>query len=112
MRFVVSYLWRKCGDKPIGFIIIHIYLETAQGNSPCNYLYLKQAKASCISFYLVPFFFYKIGEQKGRKGPVGGGGQRVAVVGGGGSGEKGQGKGVGKWGRKVNMVQKNVYTCM
>jgi hypothetical protein len=38
------------GDKPIG-VIIHIYIEIPQGNSLCSYLYLKQAKVSCFSFY-------------------------------------------------------------
>jgi hypothetical protein len=33
------------GDKLIG-VIIHIYMETLQGNSLCSYLYLKQAKLS------------------------------------------------------------------
>jgi hypothetical protein len=33
------------GDEPIG-IMIHIYLEISQENSPCSYLYLKQAEMS------------------------------------------------------------------
>jgi hypothetical protein len=56
-------------DKPIG-VIIHMYMEIAQGNS----LYLSQAKMSCFSFYLFSFFFYKIREQESRTGPVQGGG--------------------------------------
>jgi hypothetical protein len=58
------------GDEPIG-VIIHTYMEIAQGNSLCSYLYLRQAKMSCVSFYLFSFSFYKIGEQKGRTGPEG-----------------------------------------
>jgi hypothetical protein len=38
-------------------------METSQGNSLCSYL--KQTKMSI-------FFFYKIREQEGRTGPVGG----------------------------------------
>jgi hypothetical protein len=39
------------GDKPIGSMV-HMYMETPQGNSMNNYLYLKQAKMSCFSFSL------------------------------------------------------------
>jgi hypothetical protein len=55
------------GDKPIR-VIRHIIMEISQGNSLCSYLYLKQAKMSFFSF-----FFCKIGKQKGRAGPLGGG---------------------------------------
>jgi hypothetical protein len=51
-------------DEPVG-VVIHIYMETTQGNSPCSYLYLKLAETSCFSFYLLSFFFYKIREQDG-----------------------------------------------
>jgi hypothetical protein len=37
-------------DKPVG-VITHICMELSQGNSLCSYLYLKQAKISCFSFY-------------------------------------------------------------
>jgi hypothetical protein len=50
------------GDKPIG-VVKHTYMEISQGKSLCRYLYLKQAKISCFSFYLFSFFFYKITEQ-------------------------------------------------
>jgi hypothetical protein len=40
-----------------------------QENSLCSYLYIKEAKTSCFSF-----FFYKIGEQEGGTGPWGGAG--------------------------------------
>jgi hypothetical protein len=43
-------------------------MEISQGNSLCSYLYLKQTKTS--SFYLLPFFSYKIGEQVGGTGLV------------------------------------------
>jgi hypothetical protein len=54
------------GDEPIR-VITHVYIEISQGNSLCSYLYLKKAKMSFFSF-----FFYKIREQGGRTGPVGG----------------------------------------
>jgi hypothetical protein len=44
-------------------------MKMPQQNSLCSYLYLKEAKVSFFSF-----FFYKIREQEGRTGPVGGGG--------------------------------------
>jgi hypothetical protein len=49
-------------DEPIG-VVIHICMETTQGNSLCSYLYLKPAKTLC--FYFLCFFFYKIREQEG-----------------------------------------------
>jgi hypothetical protein len=39
-------------------------MEKTQENSLCSYLYLKQAKMSCFLFYLLCFFFCKIGEQE------------------------------------------------
>jgi hypothetical protein len=41
-------------------------MEPTQENFLCSYLYLKPAKTPCFSFYLLCFFFYKIGEQEGR----------------------------------------------
>jgi hypothetical protein len=35
-------------------------MELSRGNSLCSYLYFKQAKMSCFSFYFFPFFFYRI----------------------------------------------------
>jgi hypothetical protein len=54
--------WNKKirGDKPIGGII-HIYMEISQGNSLCNYLYLKQPKMSFFYF----FFFLQQNQRKG-----------------------------------------------
>jgi hypothetical protein len=58
-------------------VVIHICLETKQGNSLCSYLYLKLKKKKSniflFIFYIFSyFFFYKIREQEGRTGPVGG----------------------------------------
>jgi hypothetical protein len=41
------------GDESVG-IIIHTNMEISQENSPCSYLYLKQAKMS--SFFFFSFF--------------------------------------------------------
>jgi hypothetical protein len=62
---------RTSRDKPIG-VVIRICTETKTMNSLCSYLYLKLAKTSCFSFYLLSFFFYKIGEQEGKIGCRGG----------------------------------------
>jgi hypothetical protein len=62
---------RTRGDEPIG-VVIHICMETTQGNSLCSYLYLELAKISHFSFYLSCFFFYNIGEQEGGTGSDGG----------------------------------------
>jgi hypothetical protein len=51
-------------DKQIG-VKIHPYMEISQRNSLYSYLYLKQAKMSCFSFYLFLFSPTKIGEQRG-----------------------------------------------
>jgi hypothetical protein len=42
------------GGKSIG-VVIHICMETTQGNSLCSYPYLKLAKITCFSFYLLFF---------------------------------------------------------
>jgi hypothetical protein len=62
---------RTRGDEPTVFVI-HICKEISQGNSLCSYFYLKLAKTSYFSSYLLWFFFYKIGEQESRRGPAGG----------------------------------------
>jgi hypothetical protein len=46
------------------FHVIHMY-------HMCIYPYLKLAKRSCFSFYLLSFFFCKIGKQEGETGTVG-----------------------------------------
>jgi hypothetical protein len=53
--------------------------EMSQGNSLYSYLYLKQAKMSCFSFYLFSFSFYKIDEQDGGTSPAQRG--RIATMG-------------------------------
>jgi hypothetical protein len=54
-------------DEQIG-VIVHIHREMSQGNTPCNYLYTKQAKMSLLFFFY--FFFYKIREQECGTGPA------------------------------------------
>jgi hypothetical protein len=52
-------------------IVIHICMETTQGNSLCSYLYLKLAKMHVFLIIFYVFFFsYKIREQEGRTGSV------------------------------------------
>jgi hypothetical protein len=68
-------------------------METTQGTSLCSSLYLKLAKMSCFSFYLLCFFLYKIREQEGGTGSTWGGG----LGGGTGGMEDVVGKGAGGW---------------
>jgi hypothetical protein len=67
---------RTRNDKPIG-VVIHICMETTQGNSLCNYLYLKLAKTSCLSFYLLCFFSTKLED---RSVELWGKGRRINTV--------------------------------
>jgi hypothetical protein len=63
-------------------------MKTTQGNSLCSYLYLILAKTSCLSFYLLFLFFYRIREQEGGQGSgVGDMTMWLALVGGEGGGE-------------------------
>jgi hypothetical protein len=55
------------GDKLVG-VVIHICMDTTQRTPLCSYAYLKLAKMSCFSFYLLPFFFYKSREEEGGTG--------------------------------------------
>jgi hypothetical protein len=64
---------------------------------PCSYLYLKLAKMSCFSFYLFPFLFCKIREQKE---------EQVLPKREGWHQWKERREVAGKEGRRVNMVQK------
>jgi hypothetical protein len=66
-------------NKPI-WIAIHIYMETAQGISLCNYLHLKPAKT--LSFLLISvLFFNKIREQESRtRSPQRRVGERVQIM--------------------------------
>jgi hypothetical protein len=52
-------------------------MGTAQGISLYSYLYLKLAKYHFFSYYLLCFFFYKIGEQEGSMPQDGGGANNV-----------------------------------
>jgi hypothetical protein len=49
-------------DEPIGDVT-HICMETTQENFLCSYIFLKLAKMAHFSFYLLPFFFYRIGNR-------------------------------------------------
>jgi hypothetical protein len=42
-------------DEPIG-VVIHIFMETTQGNTLCSYLYLKLVKMPYFCFYLLCIF--------------------------------------------------------
>jgi hypothetical protein len=66
-------------------------METTQGISLLSCIYFKLAGMSCFPFYLLCFFFYKIGEQEGRSGSAEGVGRVF------GTGRRGEtaGKGVG-----------------
>jgi hypothetical protein len=66
--------------------VIHMYMEMSQRNSLCSYLNTQKCHL---------FFYYKIGAQEGKTGPVGSGGELVPV-----GGEKRWGNGMG-----MNMVQ-------
>jgi hypothetical protein len=61
--------WKIRGDKPV-VGITHICMEISQGNSLCNYLYLKLAKMSCFPFYFFVFLIFKIREQEQETGPA------------------------------------------
>jgi hypothetical protein len=77
------------GDKPIR-IIIHTCMEMSQGNSLYSYLYLKP---KCHVFH---FLFFLLQNQ--RKG-----GHKSCPAG--RTGTSGKGEVLGKWGRRMNMVQ-------
>jgi hypothetical protein len=76
------------GEEPIG-VVIHIWMETTQGNSMCSYL--KLAKTSCFSFYL---FSSAISENR-----------RVEQALGEGDGTSGRGEVTDKCDRRMNTVQ-------
>jgi hypothetical protein len=79
------------GDNPI-VVIIHTYMEISQGNSLCRYLYVKEAKMSCFSFYLL-FFLLKNWKKEGQNRFFQGKGSRGSI--GTGVGKR-QGKGTGR----------------
>jgi hypothetical protein len=74
-------------------------MEIPQGNSWYSHFYLKEAKMSCFSFYI--FSSEKLENRKveqvlpSREGW-----------------HQWEGEVIGGEGRRVNKVQKNVYTCM
>jgi hypothetical protein len=80
------------GNEPTG-VLIHIYMETSQGNSLCSYPYLKQAKTSF-------FFFILLQNQRS-------GGRNRSCPG--GVGTSGMGEVTEKGDKRVNTVQK-MYT--
>jgi hypothetical protein len=51
---------RTRGNEPM-WVVKHVCMEVSHKNSLCSYLYLKLGKTPCFSFYLLCFFFYKIG---------------------------------------------------
>jgi hypothetical protein len=51
-------------------VAIYMCMEAMLGISLYSYLHLKLAKTLCFSFYLICFFFNKIGEQEGGMGSV------------------------------------------
>jgi hypothetical protein len=59
---------KKSGRVEPIWAVIHIGMATTQRISLYSYLYLKPTKTSCFSYYLLCFFFNKIGEQEGKKG--------------------------------------------
>jgi hypothetical protein len=55
---------KKSGrDEPM-WVAIYICMETTQGISLYGFLHLELAKMLCFCFYLVGFFFNKIGEKR------------------------------------------------
>jgi hypothetical protein len=61
-------IYPKKYDKPIG-VIIHLYIETSQGNSLCSLLLFQTSKNVMFFFFIFfSFFFYKIREQEGGTG--------------------------------------------
>jgi hypothetical protein len=70
-------------------VAIYMCMEAMLGISLYSYLHLKLAKTLCFSFYLICFFFNKIGEQEG------------------GTGYAHHPPWCGGWGDGLN----NVYTC-
>jgi hypothetical protein len=67
------------GDEPIG-VVIYIIMETLQGISLCNYIYLKLAKMSC--FFLIFYLFYSTKSENRRAEQDWGGGVQESDGGG------------------------------
>jgi hypothetical protein len=79
-------------DEPVD-IVIHICMETAQGISLCNYVYLKLAKTPCFSMF---YDFSSTKSEKRCRNRFCQGGEGFAFVGGGDGRERC---------RRVNMMQ-------
>jgi hypothetical protein len=58
---------RSGRDEP-KWVAIHKCMEAMVGISLYSYVYLKLAKMLCLSYYLLCFFFNKIGEQESGTG--------------------------------------------
>jgi hypothetical protein len=54
---------RTSTDEPVG-VVIHICMETIQGNSLCSYLYLKFAKNAM--YLLLSFMYFLLQNQRTR----------------------------------------------
>jgi hypothetical protein len=61
------------------WVAIHICMETTQSISLYSYPYLKLTKMPCFFYYILWFFFYKIGEKEGRTGSAKRQGKRKVV---------------------------------
>jgi hypothetical protein len=88
------------GDEPIG-VVIHVCVETSQGNSLCSYLYLKLVK---MSFFLFIFYLFSSTKSENRRAEQVLPRRRV--------GPTGSGEIVQKEGRRTNAVQiMNICVC-
>jgi hypothetical protein len=67
MRRGLEVVKRSVRDELI-WVVIHICMETTQRIFLYSYPYRKLAKMPCFSYYLLCFFFNKIGEQEGGTG--------------------------------------------
>jgi hypothetical protein len=59
---------KRSGIDETIWVVIHICMETTQRISLYSYPCLKLPKTPCFSYYLLCFFFKKIGEQEGGAG--------------------------------------------
>jgi hypothetical protein len=56
---------KRYGRNEPMLVVIHKCMEAMLGISLYSYLYLKQEKMLCLSYYLLCFLFNKIGEEDG-----------------------------------------------
>jgi hypothetical protein len=54
---------KRSGRDELMWVVIHRCMEAMLGISLYSFLYLKLAKTICLSYYLLCFFFNKIGEK-------------------------------------------------